>query len=105
MSEVKHAPEIVERVARELCFIRCQQGEFIIWKKGCFVTCKDPSACDYWKLGFTKDAIAALNASAHHEMQEALEQVLDDMRGDGLCVCRATKDEAIAAYAKSRGQS
>jgi len=30
-------------------------------------------------------------------LEEAMEQILDDMGDDGLCVCQAAKDQAIEA--------
>lgn len=43
--------------------------------------------------------------AAAPELLSALEQMLDDMHGDGdLCVCQHTKDQALAAYEKATGE-
>ena len=47
-------------------------------------------------------ANARLIASAP-DLMDAIEQALDDMRGDGLFVCQATKDQLRAAIAKATG--
>lgn len=51
----------------------------------------------------TAQANAHLIAAAP-AMAEALEQLLDDMGDDGLCVCPAAKQQAIAALALARGE-
>jgi hypothetical protein len=50
------------------------------------------------------EADAHLIAAAP-ELYEALEQLLDDMGEDGLCVCPAAKTQAIAALRKARGET
>ena len=51
-----------------------------------------------------------LDANAHlisaaPDLYEALEQILDDMGEDGLCVCPAAKRLAQAALAKAEGRT
>lgn len=41
--------------------------------------------------------------AAAPDLLDALEQLLDDMGGDGLCVCQEAKDQARSAIAKARG--
>jgi len=48
-------------------------------------------------------ANAALIASAPC-LYKALDQLLDDMGEDGLSVCQAAKEQAVAALRKARGE-
>tara|TARA_R110000822_G_scaffold117943_3_gene250495 strand:- start:655 stop:945 length:291 start_codon:yes stop_codon:yes gene_type:complete len=48
------------------------------------------------------DAEELANAADRiEELENALDQLLDDMGEDGLCVCQAAKDQAIEALGKS----
>lgn len=38
------------------------------------------------------------------ELKNALDQLLDDMGDDGLCVCQAAKDQAIEALGETNDQ-
>lgn len=58
------------------------------------------------EVGGETFAVVAANAdliAVAPDMYEALDQLIDDMR-DGLSVCQAAKDQAIAALAKARGK-
>lgn len=55
------------------------------------------------------DREANLQANLHlvaaaPDLYAALDQLLDDMGADGLSVCQAAKDQAIAALRKARGE-
>lgn len=53
-----------------------------------------------------EEAIANAHLIASAPMlYEALEQLLDDMGDDGLCVCPAAKQQAIAALSLARGHT
>jgi hypothetical protein len=43
-------------------------------------------------------------ASLINEAIEALEDILDDMRDGGLCVCQQVKDEATATLTKLKSE-
>lgn len=64
----------------------------------------DARICVVNAAGATASANAALIAAAP-TLYEAMDQLLDDMGVDGLCVCQAAKDQAIAALAKARGET
>lgn len=67
-------------------------------------------ALNWWKKwkpiiqNIINEADMALIAAAP-DLLEALEQLLDDMGKDDLCVCQAAKAQAAAAVAKARGEA
>jgi hypothetical protein len=61
-------------------------------------------------MGATDDAYMTAAAAAARlittapALLAALDQLLDDMGEDGLCVCQEAKDQAKAALAMARGE-
>lgn len=55
------------------------------------------------EAGAVEFVVRACNA--HDDLVAALDQILDDLGGDDVCCCRATKDTARAALAKARGEA
>lgn len=96
----------IEKVARAICFRRCQAGEFIDPENGCVGSCKDPSECPYWETAFVEDARAAIEAMrplTPEMIHAAAMAVIDDGRpdfiGDKSAVtvsARLSYDEAAA---------
>ena len=57
------------------------------------------------KTGLELECVAMDAADRIEMLENALDQLLDDMGEDGLCVCQAAKDQAIEALGKTNDKS